>query len=112
MNGGCAESAPRRFPLTWITTQKLEGMTVRAKDGTLVGKVEVMEVDPRTWQITAFRVEASRPVLEQLNLDEPSFTGGRHVYIDTGLVESVDGEILLKDDVYELARLRWSKPPV
>jgi len=98
--------------MTWIATKNVEGMIVRAKDGTEVGKVDILELDPKSWQVKAIRVEASRHVLEELNLDEPAVSGGRTVYIDTGRVARLDEEVHLLDDVYGLAELRWSKPPV
>ncbi len=99
--------------MTWTLHRKLVNKSVKSKDGMIVGAIDQLEIDVATWQIKALKMEASRALLERLDLDEPSVTGGRTVYVDTMDVASVDEDhVHLKIDAVDLAKLRWHRTSV
>jgi sporulation protein YlmC with PRC-barrel domain len=94
--------------MTWKTHTSLVDRPVRSKDGMVVGTVEELEVDVASWQVKSIKMEASRALLERLQLEGPSVTGGRTVYVDTTDIASVEDDGLhLGLDAIDLARLRW-----
>ena len=82
---------------------------IRSKDGLLVGHVRRLEVDLQTLQITGFKMETSRDLLERLSLAEPAITGGRVVMLNTDDVDHVEEEVILKIDALDLAKLNFGK---
>ncbi len=94
-----------------VDASKLLDKKIRSKDGMVVGEVRGVEVDVRTLRITGLKCEASRDLLERLSLSEPAVTGGRITMINAEDVESIDEEVLLKDDALDLAKLNFRKLP-
>jgi sporulation protein YlmC with PRC-barrel domain len=82
---------------------------IRSRDGLLVGRVRGVEIDLASLHVTGLETEASRDLLDRLNLGGPSITGGRMVMIAASDVDRIEADILLKVDALDLAKLRFGK---
>lgn len=90
-----------------IVASRLRGKTVVAKDGTEIGRVEDVEVDPESWRVTAIHVDVRRSILEKLHIDEPVIAGGKSLLLEPDHVERIAEGITLRDDVWDVGRMKF-----
>ncbi len=90
-----------------IVASSLKGKSVVAKDGTVIGKVTDVQVDPSTWRVTAITVDMRRSVLERLHIDEPIIAGSRSLLLDPTHVSEIGAQIAVSDDVWDVGRMRF-----
>lgn len=78
-----------------------------ARDGTRIGRVEDVEVDPGTWRVTALSVDVRRAVLERLQIDEPIIAGSKLLMLDPAHITEITDRIHLRDDLWDVGRMRF-----
>ena len=90
-----------------IQASKLKGKTITAADGTEVGEVEEVHIDPSSWKVTALQVRVRRGVLEKLQVDQPVFGQGKSLLLDPAHVDRVADDIHVTDDIWDIGLQRW-----
>ena len=91
--------------MTGILVSSLKGRTVVAKDGTEIGRVEDVQVDPSGWRVSALVVQVRRPILEKLEVDQPIIAGGKSLMLDPSHVVEAGARIVIRDDVWDVGRM-------
>ena len=90
-----------------IHASSLKGKAVIASDGTEVGEVEDVELDPTSWKVTALQIRVRRAVLEKLQIDQPVFGQGKSLLLDPAHVDRVADDIHVTDDIWDVGLERW-----
>lgn len=90
-----------------IVSGNLKGKVVVTGDGTEIGHVEDVQLDPSSWRVTALVVEVRRSVLEKLEIDEPIIAGGKSLMLDPTRVIDIGDRIRIQGDLWDVGRMSF-----
>lgn len=84
-------------------SDEFSGKEIVAQDGTKVGKVEKVVIDPATWRVLSLQVKLDGHVADRF--DAKKYFGTTTILMDVAHIRTVGDNILLKSQAADLFRL-------